>query len=203
MNRLLNRLTLTALAVLALTTCVTTAKAQGIYTVQGGRTTVTLSKGFLGDLTTLKIVPTALYGSQVYENQVFFPITAGEINLANAEGQILHSGGIFLTSATKEVRLQSFILTTTGEQAYITAIVVANGKLVGRINLFDVELPSTLKLPLDPHSGDVFLSGLKLTLDPAGAAALNDAFGVKTFADSSYIGYALSLGFVPLSADGK
>ncbi len=87
MNRLLNRLTLTALAVLALTTCVTTAKAQGIYTVQGGRTTVTLSKGFLGDLTTLKIVPTALYGSQVYENQVFFPITAGEINLAKPKGR--------------------------------------------------------------------------------------------------------------------
>jgi len=200
MNRLLKKLTLAGAAVaLALTTC--TSFAQDIYTVQGGRTTVTFSNAFLADLTALKITPTALYGSQTYANQAFFPISGGEISLTTAAGQILHSGGIFLTQGTKQVRLQSFILTTTGEQPYISALVVANDRLIGRINVFDVELPSTLTLPIVPHSGDFFLSGLKLNLDPAGAAALNDAFGVKTFEDNLYMGYALSLALVPDSAD--
>jgi len=31
---------------------------------------------------------------------------------------------------------------------------------------------------------------------------LNDAFGVKTFEDNLYVGYAGSVVFVPLEADG-
>jgi len=203
MNGLMKKLSFAAsLVAAALTLSATCAQAQGIYIVQGGRTTVTLSDTFLADLTTLKVTPTTIYGSQLFENKVFFPITSGEINLANAAGQIEHSGGITLTAGTKEIRLSSFILTTTGEQSYITALAIANGKLVGRINLFDVELSSELKLPLVPENGDFFLSGDKLNLDPAGAAALNDAFGVKTFEDNLYVGYAGSVVFVPLEADG-
>jgi hypothetical protein len=203
MNGLMKKLPLVAsLVAIALTLSATFARAQGIYVVQGGRTTVTLSDAFLADLTTLKITPTAIYSSQIYENKVFFPITSGGIKLANAAGQIEHSGGITLTAGTKEIRLDSFILTTTGEQPYITAFAVANGKFIGRINLFDVELSSDLKLPLTPENGDFFLSGSKLNLDPAGASALNDAFGAKTFEDNLYVGYAGSVVFVPLSADG-
>lgn len=203
MNGLMKKLSLAAfVAAAALTLSATGAQAQGIYMVQGGRTTVTLSEPFLADLTTLKIVPTTIYSSQFYENKVFFPISSGEINLANAAGQIQHSGGITLTAGTKQVRLDSFILTTTGEQSYITALAVANGKFIGRINLFDVELSSDLKFPLVPENGDFFLSGSTLHLDPAGASALNDAFGVKTFEDNLYVGYAGSVVFVPLEADG-
>jgi len=203
MNGLMKKLSVAAsVFAVALTLSATRAEAQGIYMVQGGRTTVTLSNAFLADLTTLKITPTTIYSSQLYENKVFFPITSGDINLANAAGQIVHSGGIALTAGTKEIRLDSFILTTTGEQSYITALAVANGKFIGRINLFDVELSSDLKFPLVPENGDFFLSGSKLNLDPAGAAALNDAFDVKTFEDNLYIGYAGSVVFVPLGADG-
>jgi len=203
MNGLMKKLSLAAsFAAAALTLTATCVHAQGIYIVQGGRTTVTLSDAFLADLTTMKITPTTIYSSQLYENKVFFPITSGEINLANAAGQIEHSGGITLTAGTKEIRLNSFILTTTGEQSYITALAVANGKFIGRINLFDVELSSDLKLPLVPENGDFFLPGSKLNLDPAGASALNYAFGVKTFEDNLYVGYAGSVVFVPLSADG-
>ena len=203
MNGLMKKLSVAAsVFAVALTLSATRAEAQGIYMVQGGRTTVTLSNAFLADLTTLKITPTTIYSSQLYENKVFFPITSGDINLANAAGQIVHSGGIALTAGTKEIRLDSFILTTTGEQSYITALAVANGKFIGRIYLFDVELSSDLKFPLVPENGDFFLSGSKLNLDPAGAAALNDAFDVKTFEDNLYIGYAGSVVFVPLGADG-
>jgi hypothetical protein len=203
MNGLVKRLSIAAsLVVAALMVTSAVARAQGIYMVQGGRTTVTLSDAFLADLTTLKITPTTIYSSQLDQNKVFFPITSGEINLLTAAGQILHSGGITLTAGTKQIRFDSFILSTTGEQPYITALAVANGKLIGRINLFDVELSSDLKLPLVPENGDFFLSGSKLNLDPAGAAALNDAFGVKTFEDNLYVGYAGLVAFVPLEADG-
>jgi hypothetical protein len=203
MNGLLKKLSLAAsVAAAALTLSATYAHAQGIYIVQGGRTTITLSDAFLADLTTAKITPTAIYDSQLYENKVFFPIASGEIDLANAAGQIQHSGGITLTAGTKNIRLDSFTLTTTGEESYITALAIANGKLVGRINLFDVELSSDLKFPLAPENGIFFISGDKLNLDPAGAAALNDAFGVKTFEDNLYVGYAGSAVFVPLAADG-
>jgi hypothetical protein len=203
MNGLMKKLSLSASLVAAvLTLSATCARAQGIYIVQGGRTTVTLSDVFLADLTTLKITPTTIYSSQLYVNKVFFPITSGEINLTTAAGQIQHSGGLTLVAGTKEIRLSSFILTTTGEQPYITALAVANGRFIGRINLFDVELSSELKLPLTPENGDFFLSGSQLRLDPAGASALNDAFGVKTFEDNLYVGYAGSVVFVPLSADG-
>jgi hypothetical protein len=203
MNHLLRKLTLAAsIVAVAFALTATSAQAQKIYVVQGGRTTVTLSKAFLADLTALKITTTANFDSQIYLDQVFFPITSGAINLDNAAGQMLHSGGITLTAGTKQVRLESFILSTLGEQGYITALVVANGKFLGRINLFDVDFPSSLTLPIDPKSGDFFLP-TNLNLDPQGASALNDAFGVKTFQDNLYMGYALSLAFVPLSADGQ
>ncbi len=204
MNSLMKKLVLAAPIVAAtLTVFAASAQAQGIYVVEGGRTTVTLSKAFLTDTTALKMTVGAVNTSQIYENQIFFPITSGAINLETAGGQILHSGGITLTAGTKNVRLESFIVNTLGEEPYITALVVANGRFLGRINLFDLKLSSDLTFPLVPHDGDFFLSGTELNLDPAGAAALNDAFGVKTFVDNLFVGNALSLVFVPLNADGK
>ena len=203
MNHLIKKVSLAAsLIAVALTISATAAQAQGIYVVEGGRTTLTLSKAFLADLTAAKITEGAVNSSQFYNNQIYFPITSGAISLKNAEGQIVHSGGISFTAGDKSVRLESFILNTLGEQPYITALVIANGRFLGRINVFDVELSSDLKLPLVPESGDFFIPGTALRLDPAGAAALNDAFGVKTFEDNLYVGYALSLVFVPLNADG-
>ena len=203
MHGLMKKLSVAASAVaVALTVSITSAQAQQIYPVEGGRTTVTLSKVFLADLTALKITPTAVVTSQLYNNQIFFPITSGAISLDTAAGQILHSGGIALTAGTKVVRLDSFTITTLGEQPYVTALAVVNGKFLGRINLFDLELSSELTLPLVPKSGDFFISGTRLNLDPQGAAALNDAFGVKTFEDNLFVGNALSLVFVPLNADG-
>ena len=203
MNGTLNKLAFAAPVVaMVLSLCSIAAQAQEIYPVEGGRTTITLSKAFLADLTTIKATPTAIATSQLYNHQIFFPITSGAICRDTAAGQILHSGGITLTAGTKAVRLDSFILNKLGEQPYVTALIVANGRFLGRINLFDVELSSDLKLPLVPEDGDFFIPGTKLNLDPAGAAALNDALGVKTFEDNLYVGYALSLVFVPLNADG-
>lgn len=203
MNRLLRKLSQAAptAAVLLLASATFAQTTTTIYPTEGGRTTLTLSTAFVADITaagaTVKTVP----GAQLDGNQVAFGVSTGEINLANAEGQIVHNGGITLTAGAKQVTLDSFIVTTYGEQAYVSALVVANGHFVGRVNVFDITLPSDLTLPIVPKTGVIVLGGVSWNLDPAGASALNEALGVTAFHDSVYVGYSLSLVFVPLAAD--
>ena len=204
MNRLLGKLSLAvSFAAAALSLSSTLARAQKIYIVDGGRTTLTFSKTVLADFTKLGITSTAIAGSQLYNNQIYFPITSGAVNLENAYGQMLHAGGINLTAGTKQVRLDSFIFSTTSEESVVTALVVVDGKFLGRIRVFDIELPSDLTLPLNPKSGDFFLAGVKWNLDPQAAAALNDAFKTTVFENNLFIGNSLSLVLMPLNADGQ
>jgi hypothetical protein len=203
MNRLFRSLSFAGpVAAVAIAITSICAQAQDIRTVQGGRTTATLSPAFLADLKTDAITPTGLGGAPLNQSQIDFPISSGAINLDNAIGQILHSGGIVLTSAKSQVKVRSLILTTLGEVSVITALVEVNGKFLGRINLFDVELSGEIVLPIVPQDGQFLIGGTSLHLDPAGAAALNDAFGVKNFTDNLYCGFAHSTVFVPLVADG-
>ena len=202
MNRLLRRLSLAAptAAALLLASSTFAAAADSIYPTEGGRTTLTLSKALEADITAAKATLTTVPGAQLDGDQIAFGLSTGEIDLANAQGQIVHNGGITLTAGAKQVTLDSLMLTTFGEQAYVSALVIANGRFVGRINVFDITLPSTLTLPITPKSGDFFL-GASWNLDPAGATALNDGLGVTAFHDSVYVGYSLSLVLVPLAAD--
>jgi hypothetical protein len=202
MNRLSKLTFATAVAAVVLTLSSVSSHAQNIFVTQGGRTTLTMSNALLADLKTIGATPTAIAGSQLLNNQIYFPITSGAISLNTAEGQMLHSGGINLTTATRQVRLDSFIVNTLGEEAFVTALVVVDGKFSGRIKVFDLTLPSNLTLPLDPKIGDFFLGGVRWNLDPEGAAVMNDAFGTKVFADNLYVGSSLSLVLVPLNADG-
>jgi hypothetical protein len=204
MNRMLKKLSIAvSVATAALTLSPIIAQAQKIYIVDGGRTTLTLSKTVMADFTKLGITPTAIAGSQLYNNQIYFPITSGAVNLENAYGQMLHAGGINLTAGTKQVRLDSFIFSTSGEESLVTALVIVDGKFLGRIRVFDLELPSNLSLPLDPKDGDFFLGGVKWNLDPQAVAALNDAFKTNVFENNLFIGNSLSLVLMPLNADGQ
>jgi hypothetical protein len=177
--------------------------APQIFLVGGGRTTLTVSNGFLTDLTTIGATPTGVAGSELDGNQIYFPITNGSINLANAAGEFNHNGGILLTTTKTQVRMTAFLLNTIGEDHYITGLVEINGKYQGRVKLFDITLPSDMTLPIDPKVGDFFMGGVTWNLDPDGAAALNYAFSTVVFKDNLYMGYSLSLVLVPLTADGQ
>jgi hypothetical protein len=192
-----------AIVATAVTLSATLAQAQDIYPVEGGRTTVTLTKGFIDTLANLNIVPTAAVTSQLYDGAIDFPITSGAISLKTAAGQILHSGGINLTDGNRAVRLDSFVFNLLSDKPFVTALVAVDGTFVGRIKLFDITLPTTLTRPIAPKSGDFFLSGVKLTLDEEAATALNGAFATKNFKTGADAGYSLSLVFVPLSADAE
>jgi hypothetical protein len=192
-----------ALLAVAFTVSVTSAQAQAIYVVDGGRTTVTLTKGFIDTLANLNIVPTEALDSQLFNGVINFRITSGAFSLATADGQLLHSGGVNLTAGTKVVRLDSFIINTLSDKPFVTGLVIADGKFIGRIKLFDIELPSDLTLPLVAHDGNVYLSGVKLSLDEEAATALNQAFGVTAFSAGANFGYSQSLIFLPLNADSQ
>jgi hypothetical protein len=200
--RLLGKLSLAAptAAALLLASSAFAQDASSIHPAQGGRTTLTLSKDFQAEVVAAGATVSTFSGAELDANQIAFGVSTGEINLANAEGQIVHNGGIALTTTTKQVTLDGLMLTTFGEQAYVSALVTANGHFVGRVNVFDVTLSSDLKLPIVPKDGHFYL-GLSWSLDPAGAAALNDALNTTAFHDSVNVGYSSSLVFVPLSAD--
>jgi len=165
------------------------ASAQKTETIEGGRTTVTLASSFVSALGGLGVTPGTVSPTRLRDGIVDFPVTGGAIDLDTAASQILHSGGLTLTAGQTEVTLQSFIIDTTGAPV-ITGLVAVDGKLVGRLPLFDLALPRGITLPLKAHDGQIILKGVGVTLDSTAAGALNSVFHVSAFTGGFGIGTA-------------
>ena len=160
------------------------------HTIESGKTTVTLSAGFVSALQSLHVTPGTIGPTTISGGAASFPVVAGALDVNNAKGEIIHSGGLTLADSAKRVRLQSYTIDTTGAHPLITGLVTVNGTLLGRMPLFDLQLPSGLTLPLKP-SGDVLtLKGVGVTLDGAEAKALNMVFSVSAFQAGLKIGTA-------------
>ncbi len=165
------------------------ASAQKTETIEGGRTTVALAGGFVSALGSLDVTPGTVGPTRLYNGVVNFPVTGGTIDLDTAASQILHSGGLTLTAGQTKVTLQSFIIDTTSALV-ITGLVSVDGKLLGRLPLFDLALPSGITLPLKPYDGRILLKGVGVSLDSAAAGALNSVFHVSAFKGGFGIGTA-------------
>ena len=168
----------------------TVAIAQNTRTIHSGRTSVKLSSTLTTALTDLNVKVGDIDPTEIEEGTATFPITGGAIDLDTAAGNILHSGGLTLSADGTKVRLQSFIIDTTTATPMLTGLVVVNGKLVGRLPLFDLSLPAGFSLPLHLAEGRLVLSGVGLTLDAQAAAALNAVFKVSAFKGGLAIGTA-------------
>ena len=159
-------------------------------TVESGRTSVKLSEDFVGALTSLGVTAGVVDPSRVYGGSVTFPVTGGAVDLATARGEIAHSGGLTLSAGGTEVRLQGFTIDTTSAPV-LTGLVVVDGGLLGRVPLFDLQLPSGITLPLEPsEGGKLRLKGVGVTLTSVAAGALNQIFGVTAFTPGFNIGTA-------------
>ncbi|MGD1106058.1 MAG: hypothetical protein ABR865_03375 [Terracidiphilus sp.] len=188
--RLTSRLSIAApIVALAMLVSANNAFAQKTETIEGGRTTVALASGFVSALGSLDVTPGTVGPTRLYNGTVNFPVTGGAIDLDTAASQILHSGGLTLTAGQTTVTLQSFIIDTTGTPV-ITGLVSVDGKLLGRLPLFDLALPSGITLPLKPHDGQIILKGVGVTLDSTAAGALNSVFHVSAFTGGFGIGTA-------------
>lgn len=155
-----------------------------------GRTSVNLSSDFLGALSSLRVSAAAVGAGSLRSGVASFPITAGALDLANAKGEIDHAGGLSLTAGNTTVQLISFKIDTTGDSPVLTGLVIVNGDVVGRLPLFDLQLPA-LTLPLTPGAfGTVFIPGVGVRLNKTAAGALNQVFGVTAFVEGFNIGQA-------------
>jgi len=188
--RITSRLSLAAPVVaLSMLVSANLASAQKTEAIEGGRTTVALASSFLSALPSLDVTPGTVGPTRLHNGSVNFPVTGGAIDLDTAVSQILHSGGLTLTAGQTQVTLQSFIIDTTGTPV-ITGLVSVDEKLLGRLPLFDLALPSGITLPLRPHDGRIILRGVGVTLDSTAAGALNSVFHVSAFEGGFGIGTA-------------
>jgi hypothetical protein len=157
--------------------------------VDGGQTAVTLSPEFLSALSTLGVTATPVIPGQILTGVASFAVTGGTIDLATAQGEITHSGGLELRAGNTVVRLLNFTI-DLGAMNRLTGAVVANGSLVGRVHLFDLTLPSGITLPLTPQNELLVVPNTQVRLSAAAATALNSLFNVTAFTEGFEIGTA-------------
>ena len=154
-----------------------------------GATTVTADAEFLAAAKSLNVTVAPITGTKL-----IFKILAGNIDLANANGEILHGGGLVLKSATTKVELRNFIIDTTGDAPVLTGLVVANEVTVGRLPLFNLNLPlgfeASLPLKAKGTTKSLTLSSIDMKLSDGAAKALNGAFKVSAFKAGLQIGMA-------------
>ncbi len=155
-----------------------------------GETRVQLSSEFVSAIGSLGVAPGTVFPTRLSHGTVNFPIVAGAIDLTNAKGELIHSGGLTLKAGTTKVQLQSFTIDTTGAKPVITGIVSVNGQLLQRLPLFNLELPGNLTLPLATRGGWITLSGVGVKLSGTAAAALNSVFNVTAFTEGFNVGSA-------------
>jgi hypothetical protein len=190
----------TLVAALALTG--SAVHAQETKTLDSGVTKVALSSGFVSALEGLGLRAGTVGPTHLRNGIVNFPVTGGAVDLDTAKAQILHSGGLTLTPAsapentTPTVALESFIIDTTGSAPVITGLVIVKGALIGRVPLFNLQLPAGITLPLQIQDGQLVLDGVGVTLTSTAAQALNSVFNVTALEGGFNIGTAKVRAFV-------
>lgn len=166
------------------------ASAKPSINLGSGVTRVSLSGDFAAAIQALHLRVGNVGESSLYGTVANFPIVTGVVDLQNAKGEINHSGGLYLATQSTRVELTGFSIDTSATTPVLTGLVTVNEDFVGRIPLFRLELPA-LSLPLETQGfGLVYIPGVKLTLAPEAAQALNSVFNVSAFAGGFNIGTA-------------
>jgi hypothetical protein len=152
-----------------------------------GKTEVQLSNEFVGALVFLEVKPGAIGPGTLSKKAVAsFPINTGAIE--GLTGEVDHSGGLSLSAGNTRVVLNSFIIDGLGSRPVLTGIVIANGNIVARVPLFDVD---TSGVQVVAKGKRVTMSNVKLTLSAEAADALNQLFGVSAFTEKFPVGTAV------------
>lgn len=159
-------------------TAIASAPTEGLLT---GHTSVRLSNRFVDRLAALQLLFDRIYPGKLENGVAAFPISAGTIDFANAKAEMLHMGGVAISAGPVSVQLRDFSIDTTSTKPVLTGMVVINNELVGRMPLFDLELPA-LDLPIDPQTTVVDIPNVKALFTTHAASTLNGIFGVRDFA---------------------
>ncbi|HMQ02347.1 MAG TPA: hypothetical protein PKD26_00325 [Pyrinomonadaceae bacterium] len=163
-------------------------------TFTGGATGVRFSSGFLGAAASLGLTVSPISAAGVRGGaNVSFPITWGTVDGATLRGEIMHSRFLQFEKGSAAVKIEGFIIDTTGPQPLINGLASANGSVIGRIPLFDLDLSNATI----SQAGSVLqISGVRITLRSEAAGALNSVFSTNAFVEGFDIGTATVSGLV-------
>lgn len=166
------------------------AQAEPTVNTYAGNTSVALSPVLLNALSALHVTPSRQFPAELNGATARFPIPTGQIDLATAHGEIVHTGGLNLKAGNTTVTLSDFVIDTTGSAPVLTGLVAANGDLIARLPLFSIKLTQAPAIKRYGVAGQVRIDGAALSLTAEAAAALNQAFGVTAFSQGIPIGTA-------------
>jgi len=169
-----------------------------LKTITGKDTQVTLDKGFVDALGTLKLTPGVIGGATLTNGVLAFPITGGNVDYYDpssgyrpyVQGEIDHDGsGISLTGGGKTVELSDFVI-DPGNNSKLTGTVKVDGKEVGTgINIFRLD-GTTLKPLSKDADGNAVLEGTTVYISQDAAKLLNDTFGTDAVTGDLKVGVA-------------
>jgi hypothetical protein len=162
-------------------------------TFTGGTTTVRLTNELVNAASTLGITVSPVRVAGVRGANALFPITWGTIDAGTLRGEIMHSRFLIFERGGSAVKIEGFIIDTTGQQALINGLASANGSVVGRIPLFNVDLGAA---QISQTGAVLQIANVRLTLRPEAAAALNAVFSTNAFVEGFNIGTATVSGIV-------
>jgi hypothetical protein len=157
------------------------AKHKPVKLAPKGATTLALSDGAAGALSSLGITLAPLKPARAGEDGVAFPITAGKLDRKTYAGRIKHAGGLSLTRGSTVVKLRNFWINVDGAPD-LTARVGSS-----RVSILDLDLSGA---KISRSGRKLTIAGVRATLTAAAAGALNDAFETDAFKEGLEIGTA-------------
>lgn len=157
-----------------------------------GLTNVRLSNGFVLAAQSLNIDVMSSTRIRIRRGIASFPITGATLDSQTLRGEILHSSGLIFERGSAAVKIERFAIDTTGARPIITGLASANGSVVGRIPLFNLDLSNAQVSANGPF---ISIAGVGVTLRSEAAGALNAVFETDAFVEGFNIGNANVIGF--------
>ena len=175
--------------------------AAAIQNLTGKQTAVTLDKGFLMGLTSLKVAPATVGGATLDAStgKIAFPITGGNVTYFKpdsgvtpfVQGLIMHNGsGLQLTGANKKVvKLTDFVVDPA--KSMLTGKVTVDDKVFAEsAPLFFLDGSTVKPLAVNAAGGTAVLEGTTVSRTKTAADALNMVFETKALAEFFKVGIA-------------
>ncbi len=184
------RIVVGTVSVAAMVALSSPAFARPTRDIRGGTTAVRLNPVVLSALTANRITPSVLADTTLVNGVAVFPATSGAVDLGNVELEVGHTGGLRFVRGNTSVVLSDFVISTLDETPQLTGLVTVNGKLVGRVPLFNLGLPR-LTAPLRPSvTNRLTIGNVQVRLSAVAATTLNDLFRTTAFSPNLQLGTA-------------
>lgn len=176
-----------------------TKPAAEVKDTTGGATRVTLDKGFVDALTSLKVAPGPVGDAKISSAGVAsFPVTAGNVKYYTpdgpvqpfVQGQLDHDGsGLSLTAGDTKVELTDFVIDPGA--SVLTGKVSVNGDVAAEsAPLFFLDGRTLQALRLASNDTKAILEGTTVKLKQEAADLLNQTFKIDALKAGLVIGVA-------------